>query len=286
MRYPLIILCNLCLCITTFCQNKILADSTTKVILPYAAIIFPQAQKGLYVNNDGQFLIPSEYGAKDSIYIQMLGYNEIHTIIENIHDTVFLSPKVYILQGVVVHSGIKEIQLGNFKKHRRETYVNYKKSYFIPTIISTYIPNKQHEECFVKKLYYHYAHPVSTVRYIVRPQLYTISKEGKPDISLLHQNQLIEIFGKGTLEIDVSDEWIALPKDGVFIGLEIIEEIDPNNGTFEKSKRLPIPIFVESIKKTETYFSWFDSINWITMDWPEEKIYVKVPFSLSVKCVE
>jgi len=265
-------------------QEFIVVDENTKEPLAYATIIFPQINKGTYADNNGKFIIPTEHEYKDSICIQMVGYDNFRTTISRLSDTIFLVQAVYTLQEIIVIPKGKEIKLGDLKKKKKkEIYISYKDTVFIPIIFATYIAGKDYSGCEIKKLHYRYDHPNPKIRYIVRPQLYIVSEDGKPGNTLLRQSQILEITGSGILEVDISDEQILLPNDGVFIGIEVIEEISSEPLDI-KDKRNPISLNYVSTKGAETYLASFDDFRWVSFDWTEEKMYLRAPFAISINC--
>ncbi len=266
----------------------IIADAETKEVFPYVTVIFLKEQKGIYTDEQGRFIVPTEYHEKDSILLQMMGYHDLRTIIASLSGTVYLTPKTYVLNEVVirplkVHTRI----VGDLKKRRREVFGRWYdkasgKPVFDPTIIATYVSSNKYQLCPIEKLYYRYQVQDKSVSFIVRPQIYSVTSDGKPGVSLLNKSQVIELRGQGILEVNIRDEWISLPPEGIFVAMEIIQEI--NNKSEESSHEEPFPIFPVTSRKLETFFIDINKIyEWQLIGFPENNSHIKYPFAIGIR---
>jgi hypothetical protein len=201
-----------------FGQTRIV-DSLTRKPLPYAIIVFPQANKGLYTDENGLFNIPREYGNKDSIRIQMLGYSELSTVTGNLGDTVFLNPATFTLPETIVRPYTKIVETGFAKKKGKLSY-----SGDLPLRFAVHVPNETNTVCAVSHLLYRYK-VCEGVKLRVRPSLYTAGENG-PD-SLIMSADVTIISNEGILNINC-EEGIVFPDKGLFVALEVIETIEGN----------------------------------------------------------
>jgi hypothetical protein len=201
-----------------FGQTRIV-DSLTRKPLPYAIIVFPQANKGLYSDENGLFNIPREYGNNDSIRIQMSGYSALSTVAGNVGDTVFLKPVTFTLPETIVRPYTKIVETGFAKKKGKVSY-----SGILPVRFAVHVPNETNTACAVSHLLYRYK-VCKGIKIRVRPSLYTAGENG-PD-SLIMNADITIISNEGILNINC-DEGIVFPDKGLFVALEAIEAIDGN----------------------------------------------------------
>lgn len=267
-------------------QQVVVADNNTKEPLPYATIVFSQERKGIYADNSGKFTVPLQYNATDSVNISILGYHTKYTLVINLHDTVYLEQKAYELPTVTILPKDKNIiKLGNIKS-KRNGYFGMSAT-FTPVVIASYISNTHYENCYIEKLYFKYLHQKDGFSYLVRPQLFEVGGNGEPAAPLLSKSTTLILPEKGgILEIDVSNEFIVFPENGLFVGMEIIEPVNVYNkkNVKEELKRL-IPIVINNKKRTTSWVSWLNDIQWINFASGFDGVgYFDFPFGLSIVC--
>lgn len=268
---------------TTLMAQHVVADSNTKEPLPYATIVFPQYRQGVYTDSNGKFVLPSQYTAKDSLSVQMLGYHSKYAIVAELSDTVYLKEKAYELPSLTVRpKDRKTLTIGELKAKTKGSFGF--DTIFIPVIIAIHINNDNHENCYIKKLHFKYRPQNKGFSYVVRPQLYEVGSDGKPANSLLNKSAARTLPEKGSkFDVDVSGEFIVLPQNGVFVGLEIIEEIKTSQATTPKDIKRVIPL-ITNTRKITTCVSRLNNIEWfIISDVPEFGAFTH-PFGLSLQC--
>lgn len=286
MIRKLIIIVYLLLGATALMAQYVVADSNSKEPLPYATIVFPQYRQGVYTDSYGRFVLPSQYTAKDSLSVQMLGYHTKNVLIAELNDTVYLEEKAYELPSLTVRpQDRKTITIGELKAKSKGNFgVD---TIFIPVIIAIHIPNENHEDCYIEKLHFKYSPQNKGFSYMVRPQLYEVGSDGKPANSLLNKSSAKTLSEKGgILEIDVSGEFIVFPKNGVFVGLEIIEEIKTNKKIKTDIPKIAISVIplIANTRKITTCASRLNNIEWTIVFNVPEFGPLTAPFGLSLQC--
>jgi len=261
-------------------QQIIIADIDTKEPLPYAYITFFRLDKGLYADKDGVLALENSYQATDSLCAHMLGYHNVYTSIAALHDTLFLIPKTYNLSEITIRPLGEIIRLGDVKKYSKNKFARNLGASFSPRTIATIIKDEKRAGCYIESLLWRYHHQ-SAIHYVVRMQLYAVSSDGKPGKPLLQRSEPVTVDGQGLLSINVSSERIVFPAEGVFVGLEILEEINPYDTPIVNIRNLPYPWFF--VRRIQTYISHPEHIYWHAVEFSEHKS-LKVPFGLSVRC--
>jgi hypothetical protein len=265
--------------IYVFSQKEIyIKDFKTKKELPYATINFLQKNKGLYTNERGVFLLPEI--KSDSIEISYIGYDSLKFKASKIKDTIFLRQSSIILSEIEINTGkSKEKVIGYIRKKKNLSW-HIKKKTELATLIRY---NKYYKDAYIKKIFI----PISKeggikkgniwesdfpdFRSVFRVHLYSNS-EGKPNKSVLKNSILIECDQNSSniLEIDITDEFIKFPKEGVFVGVEMIGVLD-NNGSISNNKSSILPSFKFTKKKEKNISSIsyikiiFLGNNWISI---------------------
>jgi len=261
-------------------QQIVIADSATKETLPYAYIAFLQSDKALYSDKDGKLTLDDRFQAADSICIRMLGYHNRYASLAALHDTVFLTPKAYNLPEVTIQPLSEAIRLGDIKKYGKSKFIISMGTLFWPQKIATIIRDEKYAGCYIEKLLWRYHHH-SAIHYVVRMQLYAVGNDGKPGEPLLQRSDHVTVEGEGLLSIDVSEEHLEFPAEGVFVGLEILEEINPYNKPMVNIRKLPYASL--TTRTPQTYFSHIERTYWFAGTFSEHESS-KVPFGLSVRC--
>ena len=219
----LIIYCLSLLSVDGFGQEYRVVDAENKESLPYATVLFRQTSKGVYADRDGVFRIPSNYQLDDTISISMVGYTSLDIKISDLTDTIFLEKTAYNLQSIVVTPNKKRksttVGFISFKKRAKWVQV------FSPSKVAVYIKNDTGESQIVDKLLYRHRQYDKDVRFVVRPQVYTVNEDGAPGDPLLNKAETIMLSGNGILEIYCEDTLI-FPPEGLFVAIELIETVD------------------------------------------------------------
>lgn len=265
-----------------FSQNKtkVICDFQTKKIIPYSSIQFLGSKKGIYSNERGEFLLTRV--KCDSIIVSCIGYRATRLKVKGIKDTIFLKQNFEILEEVKLITGkSKDRKIGYIKKKKNLSW-HIKKKTELATLIRY---NKYYKDAYIKKIFI----PISkegvikkggiwksyfpNFRSVFRVHLYSNS-DGKPNESILKKPILIECDQNSNdiIEIDINDEFIKFPKEGVFVGVEMIGELSTDKNILNKSKSSLLPSFkfTEKKKKNVTSFSFIKNVfsdnMWVDID--------------------
>ncbi len=275
MKYNIALLLLFTNLLLGFSQNKtcIVVDSESKENLSYTAIQFLGNEFGFYTNKTGEFQLNEV--KSDSIIITHIGFFTKKINVEDIKDTIFLKSKPLILKEVVLHNKKpKEKKIGyNVKGENLSWHILSK------TELTTLIKyNKEIENSYIKEI----AIPINTEIFeeqkpgkwkkvspefesTFRVHIYS-NKNNMPNKRLLESLITIECNQKtgNLIKINISEEHIEYPKEGVFIGVEMIS-LDKNS-----KKSLPSFMFTKKNKKYIYSVSFVKSLfktkEWMLID--------------------
>lgn len=274
-----ILLCFITL--NVFSQRKIyVKDFEKKHILPFASIRLLNENKGLYANDQGAFFLSEING--DSIEVSYLGYFPLKLKKQEIKDTIFLNENFELLREVIVITGQSSKKLIGYIKNKKSLswYIRHK------TELSTLIKNKKvYDKAYIRKIHipigkkqiklidnkYKETHP--KFNNVIRVNLYS-NLDGRPGKVLLANSILIECTQDTNeiIEIDIANDFIEYPRNGVFVGVEMIGELDKDRNLINKKETSTLPSFKFTKKKKNSVFStsfirtiFFDN-NWVSIE--------------------
>jgi hypothetical protein len=94
-------------------EKRVVFDATTNNPIPFATIKVINKPKGTFANANGEFTLNVE--TNDTVLITSVGYKPKTIPGKEISSSVYLDPKVIILQKAIVHSGplIRQLLLGS-----------------------------------------------------------------------------------------------------------------------------------------------------------------------------
>lgn len=252
-----------------FSQNHVIIDSFTKKTIPYVNIKILGTKKGFYSNNNGVFTLKNH--TKDSIQISCLGYESIFNKISLLKDTIFLTPQIKFLNEVSIHQKpLKSVKIG-FKKTNMSFHTGANLQFGL-----TIKPIKKHENSIIKKILVPIRKSVFGERRdfesALKISLYSCNGY-LPDMPLISKPLIVNCNQNSnkTLVIDIEKENIEFDKNGIFISIEIIGEIDNNGIVIDKKTSLPgIKYTNKGTKHFSSYKSFFKTK--FSNDWEEMKI--------------
>lgn len=204
-----------------FCQERklIIVDSLSKKPLAFAHIFTDNNNEGLTSNATGEVILKQGH-KEEVITITHLGYYTKTLKKEVYNDTIFLKEKNTNLPKVIVQN----------KKVQTLGYTNLKKTHYITTygeniILAQHIPNKTGAAHTLKSLHYK-IRAKKKDSLLVRAHIYSVDPiTKKPNKELLLKSIIYPVCRKkGTLSIDIQDQYIEMPSEGLFIGLEWLGE--------------------------------------------------------------
>lgn len=212
-----------------FCQIKaVIFDNETKEKISYVNIWIGNENIGTTSNENGEFFIENSKG--EILVLSSLGYETMKINLKEVPSEIFLIPKSYELDEVIVSTKkeSKEKTIGAFQDSEIGYYYATKKNPEIKARLFDYDASYS-ETPFLKSIKFRINSDIKNAKFNIR--FYSIGDNGQPDKPIYEKN-IIGISKKGTknLEIDLSDLNIYFPKDGLFISYEwlIIEENEFN----------------------------------------------------------
>jgi hypothetical protein len=278
----------------SYAQEHIVVDLATKEPIPYAAIKYVYDQNGFYSNDKGCFALKGN--DKDTIQISCIGYKTVFKLIEKLADTIFLEPDVVLLKEVIVNNRKETLknlgyakknkklrwhlntlfELGIFIKLQQEIPNNYIKSIQIP-IGKSFIKEENKKLVTVKPNF----------NSAFRVNIYGHNNELNNQIgtSLLKKPIIVYCNEKSDniINIDISDENIELTKNGVFISIEMIGEIDKRGNIINKKNLLPSFKFTNKSSKDFVSVQYYKSVfteGWKQMEF--EKYHLDKRYNLAI----
>lgn len=275
-------------------QNKevLVIDSVTAKPISFVTVHFLNTNSGTYTNENGIFdIIPNSY---DSIKLHHLTYSEKILNMNNIGDTIKLSPDAVILKEVILNNGKAVTKFIDFPR-KKGSYGSFPVfensellSYLIPneTIVNTKIVEIGVK--FEKKIRGEYPRNIRTA---YRMNIY--SSKNKEIDKKIYESPVFTIstYEKEKMDISISDG-ITFIESGIFIGIEIIGDIN-SEGKFTREKSLLNLVLTDNKIKdyqAETFLRYFDNkeklmpLNDIFRDHVDDKI--KRNLSLSFLLIE
>lgn len=228
-------------------------DSQTQYPVSYATISFNNGL-GLFANDEGIFVFTEKlYPDIDTLYISALGYKDLKVPTNNLPPTLSMETKVDALDEVIINSRIKR----KHKEHLIKPYLD--DDYYhgwLPTIeseIAVYFNNPDTLEKKITEVHFPITlesrdwkkrkrsnadkKPFST---LFKVNFYQ-NNNGIPGKQLMTENFVFEVTEKDgdQFSLNVGDDNIYFPENGVFISLQVIGYTDGNG------KLLPNKLFKE-----------------------------------------
>jgi hypothetical protein len=239
-------------------QNITVIDSTNHKPITFVNVYFSK-NNGTYTNENGVFNLNNRIN--DTIKLTHISYNDFEIIASNIKDTIILSPNSIILKEILVNNGKKISKYIDFPK-KNSSYSSFpviSKS----EIVTLVIPNKDNIDSFISKLDFKFEKKKSNdnalnTKTALRVNIYS-SKNKKIKTKIYSSDVfIIDATKKDKIEVDLDENYIELEKNGLFIGIEVIGDID-NNGNILNDKTLIRPILTSNTIEdynSETYLKY------------------------------
>ena len=256
-----------------FVHGKVI-DSETKKGLPYANLIYLNIKSAYYTDSLGNYNIPV---LNDDLQISCIGYEK--QILKSLPEdkVIEVKPVQYTLNQVVINfRSAKVIRLGFFKDKVYTSNLfpmgllgpqGLSKNY-----VAQYIASKG-EDLIITKLLYNLSNHSTSSHLIfddgrikacettnLRVHLFSVNKiTGLPDKELLTQNLVFKNnCDLGNLVVDVSDEHIIMPKNGVFVSLEYIDIQHKSNTPY-----FPLLVVNYRGKKLNSTYGSYHQDEWV-----------------------
>lgn len=219
----------------THSQNVLVLDSINKKPVPFVNI-FIGNNKGTYTNEYGYFNVDRKL--KDTLLLSHIAYNNLHIKVSEIKDTIILSPNAIILKEVIINKGKQQSKFIDFPK-RNSSYGSWPIT-SMSEIVTLITPNKKNENSKIQKLEFNFLKKKfnefgKNLKTALRINMYS-SKNNEIEDTIYSSNVfIITSYLKEKIELDLSNEEVEFNRKGIFIGIEVIGEID-SNGNLSKEK--------------------------------------------------
>jgi hypothetical protein len=211
-----------------FAQSVQLLDSVTQEPIAYAHLVYLSNGKqngGLYTNPQGKATL-ANLGAKDSVVITCLGYSSIALAQQALKDTLYLVPQAYALAEVNIYpKGQQKTEyLGTSRDKKSQTYTTYSGFKWL-----VFVANPAKENKLIKQFYFEISKRASEGDYTAKVIFYENDND-KPGRQINYEKTIVvNRETKRKITVDVSDAYLNLPPQGMYVGLEWV-------GCFEERK--------------------------------------------------
>jgi len=206
-------------------SQTLIVDSITKKPLPFATI--KTKTGGFYAGENGIF----KYSGDEKLHISFLGYQDQNLEGGQLRDTVFMSPKTINLPEVIISkSTIKTIGLLKTSKYSASLPISPNQE-----IITCAFPKEQITSSYLQKIIIpinkikHYNKTdklYKNARAMFRLNIYTL--QNTLPYEKIFSSKPVEFImsEREKVSIDVSDQMINLPKEGLAFGIEMLGRVD------------------------------------------------------------
>lgn len=197
-----------------------------------------------FTNTDDNSILMTDFYGKINIsnnnnkfQVECNGYDSKVVLFKTIIDTLFLNKTVTVIEEVLVVNGkLNKIELGNHLDKIKTSKIEFetKKN----NIYSVFIENKQNKYSTIKSINLKLKKKTKNSRVFIRPYIYSVDANNNPVENILNKNIVYELKGNEKLiSIDISDLYLELPENGVFVGIELINDTKSANITLCTSKK-------------------------------------------------
>ncbi len=246
-----------------YAQSFRVQDSIEKFPISYATISFGNGN-GLFADSDGVFqFLQKRYKDIDSIYITALGYKEKALATKNLSNPILLVTDIAELQEVVV----KAENLGKYKAKKKNSKIH--NDYFrcwLPTVeseIAVFFPRDPLKSTKIASVYL----PVmmesargsasgkkQSFSTLFKMQFYK-NNNGIPGRRLSGEDIIFRITNKDktNFELDISEYKVFIPKNGIFISIQVLGYTD-KEGKLQHTKKYHEVETRKGIVKVSTTF--------------------------------
>ena len=251
MKKYIILIFNLFF-LNSYSQNIIVIDSTNQKPIPFVNVYFSKGE-GTFTNEKGIFNLNNKFS--DTLQLSHISYDEIRILASNIKDTIIMSPNAVILKEIVISNGKKISKFIDFPK-KNSSYGSFpviSKS----EIITLITPSTENINYIISNLEFKFEKKKSSdnavnAKTAIRVNIYN-SENKKIKTKIYSSNVfIIDVTKKDMVNIDLNENYIELEKNGLFIAIEVIGDID-DSGNILNNKSLIRPILTSN--KTDEYYS-------------------------------
>lgn len=168
--------------------------------------------------------------------VECNGYDSKIILFESIKDTLFLNKTAIVIEEVVINDKSNKIELGNHLDKIKTSKIEFetKKN----NIYSVFIENKQNKYSIIKSINLRLKKSNKNSKVFIRPYIYSVDINNNPVENILNKNIVYELKGNEKLiSIDISELYLEFPGNGVFVGIELINDTKSANITLSTSKK-------------------------------------------------
>jgi len=244
-----------------FTQDIQIVDSLDLSAIPFATISFGDGL-GTFADEEGRFAFSKKkYSDIDSLFVSAIGYAEKGIKIDSSIQKVSLRAEVAQLSEVIV-SAPKEGKF-KFKKQKGQTHTDVF-ACWLPTVeseVAVFFDRYENRATQISKLYL----PINAEREykskgkgkfatIFRIQYYE-NLGGSPGAPIAYENIVFSISEKADkiFELDVSSKSIFIPKNGIFVSIQVLGYAN-NQGKLVDSKKYREIKTARGVQKISTSF--------------------------------
>lgn len=275
-------------------KNIVVVDKETNEPIPFASLKFTDSEKGIYTNEKGVFSL--ENIKTDSLEISYLGYKTQIVLTTNITDTLKLVPKPTVLSEVFLTTEKPKLELIGYSKKSKNMSWFMQPKQELTTLIN--IPVESNK-AYVSKIHI----PIGKHLYVnkndktkrVKPDFNSVfrlhlysNKNNQPNERLLKIPLLVYCNqdSKKMQMINIEDKKIIYPKEGLFVGVEMIGNVDENGYIIETKVNRSPPTFKFTKRakgdiKSYTRFMFSKTNEWHEID-PKLSFNKKIQYHMAV----
>ena len=207
-------------------RSIVVLDSLTNEPIPFVTVQLSK-NTGTYTNEKGVFELNEN--ESDTLRFSHLSYDDFHIKVSNLKNSVILSPNAILLKEVKVIKGTKLSKYIDFPRKNNSfgSWPLVAKSELV-TLITPNIENENSiitslDFKFEKRAYKEFSSKLNTA---LRVNIYEQDNEIIKNKIYSSKVFVINSTNKDKIEVDLKDDYIALSKNGLYIGIEVIGDID------------------------------------------------------------
>ena len=249
MKWMILILAMCLYSFNVLSQAKgVIVDKDTNRPINIVAVALQGKAIGTYTNEFGGFSL-SEIKKTDSILLKHISYHSKTISYDDLNDTVYLNPRINCLNEV----SISPSKYSEEKSKARNKNSNISFAGF-PGLEVAQLINMGGNSGYVKSIKIFIRKIQAEDSTSVRLHLY-FNNEGKPGDEILLNNGISKVSNRvKDLLFNVESEKVEIPLEGLFVGIEWINQIENDQ------KQLEPRILISKTKqqKQNTYYRFWD----------------------------
>ncbi len=247
---------------TAYSQQYTVLDSAQRKPISYATISFGNGN-GTFADADGNFRFSKKwYADVDSLYISAMGHKEVVLSTKSIPKEIFLAEDVAMLKEVYIMAEKKRKY--KTKKRASQVHNDYFRSW-LPTVeseIAVFFPKNTEKSTKIASVYLPIKVESSNRNATKNQSFSTIFKmqfygndNGYPGKRLSYEDIIFRVSekDKSNFELNVSEYKIFIPKEGIFVSIQVLGYAD-KDGKLQQTKKYSEIETRKGIVKVSTTF--------------------------------